>query len=460
MNAVDLIYTQKWDDVLADSSHVLFLEGPSQVSKTTLSSVKIVRECFDSPKGQTLFYLVGESTPTLYRNFVEPETGITNLFPFITDYIGGGSGRGGQRIEISVYYNGKKEVKKIFFIGYNNKSAAKKILGGKPYMIFADEFNKAHPQFIKEVMTRVQSVGTKLIATSNGDSPDLLMYDYLNACRPIDKYKNDVPDSTMLQLEDVPHKKGWTYYFFKLDDRPAVTKEWIANMYQMHPVGSFEYNSKVLGIRAATEGILYGHLMTSFHDVKMANINIGAIKEVICGVDVGSGGEDSTKKRAKSIFVLVGYSTRYQRCIVLDGYMSKKLQHMDTIDELNVFLDKWWQVFYHRLKAVYIDNAEPALIATGKLHIKHSIDVKGSIKKNILVSSKTRVTMKEQLLHGYRMLFADTSGAQMVKKYLAKVKGENGVTIDENEIWNDVNDALDYAQTPKYRELQKVRTIT
>ena len=379
MNATDLIYTNKWEDVLDDKSPVLFLEGPSQVSKTTLSSVKIIRECFDSPQGQTLFYLVGESTPTLYRNFVEPETGITNLFPFITRYIGGGSGKGGQRIEVDVYYNGKKEVKKIFFIGYSNKTSAAKVLGGKPYMIFADEFNKAHEQFIKEVMTRVQSVGTKLIATSNGDSPDLLMYDYLNACRPTDKYIDDVPDTTMEQLKDVKQKEGWTYYFFKLDDRPAVTKEWISNMYQMHPEGSFEYNSKVLGIRAATEGILYGHLLNKFHDVKMNNINIGAIKEVLCGVDVGSGGEDSSKKRAKSIFALVGYSTRYQRCIVLDGYMSKKLKHIDTVQELNEFLEKWWQVFYHRLKGVYIDNAEPALIATTKEHIKHGIDARGSI---------------------------------------------------------------------------------
>ena len=112
---------------------------------------------------------MGESTPTLYRNFVEPETGITNLFPYATEYIGGGSGRGGQRIEVTVYYGDVKEVKHIFFIGYSNKTSAKKILGGKPYLIFADEFNKAHDQFVKEVMTRIQAVGTKLIATSNGD---------------------------------------------------------------------------------------------------------------------------------------------------------------------------------------------------------------------------------------------------------------------------------------------------
>ena len=454
MNATSLTYTNKWEDILADDSDVLFLEGPSQVSKTTLSSVKIIKECFASPLGQTLFYLVGESTPTLYRNFVEPETGITSLFPYITDYVAGG-GKGGQRIDVQVYYDGKLEVKHIFFLGYSNKTAAKKVLGGKPYMIFADEFNKAHDQFVKEVITRITAVGTKLIATSNGDDPDLLMYQYLNACRPTNKYEIDVPMQTLEQMHGVNKKIGWTYYFFRLEDRPLATSEWIEKMYGMHPKGSFEYNSKVLGIRAVTDGILYGHLLNKYHDVSMKDINIGAIKDVLCGIDVGSGGENTNKKRAKTVFVLTGYSTRYQRAIVLDGYISKEIGHTETIQELNNFLQQWWLMFMGRMNGIYIDNAEPALISTTAKDIGYQIGVKGSVKLNKIVTSKSRVTVKEQMIHHNRLLFADTDGAQMIKRYLSKVKGINGVTIDENEIWNDINDALDYSMTPRYNKLQR-----
>jgi RNase adaptor protein for sRNA GlmZ degradation len=112
-------------------------------------------------------------------------------------------------------------------------------------------------------------------------------------------------------------------------------------------------------------------------------------------------------------------------------------------------------MFMGRMNGIYIDNAEPALISTTAKDIGYQIDVKGSVKLNKIVTSKSRVTVKEQMIHHNRLLFADTDGAQMIKRYLSKVKGINGVTIDENEIWNDINDALDYSMTPRYNKLQR-----
>ena len=451
MQGYNLTYTDKWKSVLRDRSKVLFLEGPSQTSKTTLSGVKLVYECMRSPKGQTYFMLSGESTNTLYRNFIEPDTGITNLFPN-TRYVGGGSS-GGQRIEVDVSYNGKVETKKVFFIGYKNTDSSSKVLGAKPYMIFADEFNIAHENFVKAVFTRVASVGTKLIATSNGDDPDKLFYAYLNQCRPNPDYAEDVPNSTLEQMEEATPHEGWTYYFFGLDDRPNVTAEWIKTMYGMHPEGSFEFNSKVLGIRAATEGILYGHLLTKVHDVPFEKLNIGAIKDVLVGIDVGGGAD--ADNRGKTVFTVTGYSTGYQRAIVLDGYVSKQIGHVETAKELNAFLDKWWKVFHHRMNGIYIDSAEPALIFAVDKHKKFPIEVRKSVKKTKLIDTKVRVTMKEQMIYHHRLLFVKENGAQLIKKYLGKVKGVNGVMMDEDELWNDVSDALDYSMTPRYQQLMK-----
>jgi len=451
MYAYDLEYTEKWQDVLADDSQVLFLEGPSQTSKTTLSGVKLVYECMKAPKGQTYFMLAGESTPTLYRNFVEPETGVTRLFPNVR-HVGGGS-EGGQRIEVDVSYEGVVETKKIFFVGYQNKNSAQKVLGSKPYMIFADEFNIAHENFVRAVFTRIASVGTKLIATSNGDDPDKLFYQYLNACRPLKKYELDVPTTTMQQMDEVPENAGWTYYFFGLDDRPLATSEWIERMMNMHPKGSFEFNSKVLGIRAATEGVLYADLLTKRHDIDFEKLNIGAIKEVIIGIDVGGGGEKGHEERGKTIFIVSGYSRKWQRMVVLDSKRSTQIGHRETTMEFQAFIDKWWKVFYHRIKGIYIDSAEPALIYAMEKHMKFPIDVRSSIKSNKIVDAHTRVTMKEQMLHHQRMLFTKSDGSQAVKQMLAKVKGVNGVMLDEDETWNDYSDALDYSMTPRYREL-------
>lgn len=466
MTVKDLVFTDKWNSVLADNSKVLFLEGPSQVSKTTLAGVKIVYECMKSPEGQTLFFLSGESTNTLYRNFIEPETGITKLFPFVAEYIGGGSS-GGQRIEVKVNYNGKIETKKIFFIGYSNKNSEQKVLGSKPYMIFADEINKAHDQFIKGVMTRITSVGTKLIATSNGDSPDKLFYEYLNACRPHPKYVSDVPPTTMEDMMNVEPKAEWTYYYFGLEDRPfkgdknmsaqAKLKQWMNNMLSMHPEGSFEYFSKVLGIRAATEGILYGHLLNKMHDVEFSNINLGAIREVLVGVDEGSGGEKTDKKRAKTVFWVTAYGKGYQRAIVLDSMESKEIGHVETTREFNEFIKRWYKIFNFKMKGVYVENASPQLIYTMRKEIAFPIDVIPCIKSNKVVSAKSRVSMKEQMIHNYRLLFTTEKGAQDAKKQLAKVKGLNGETIDEDALHNDYNDACDYSMTPRYPELLKYK---
>ena len=464
MIATDLTYTEKWRDVLKDDSQVIFLEGPSQTSKTTLSGVKLLKALLDSPEGQTIFYLCGESTPTLYRNFVEPETSITKLFPYVANYVGGQ--RGGERIEVVVPYDNRRETKKIFFIGFNNKSAGNKILGGKPYLIFIDEINKAHDQFLKETFTRIQAVGARLIATTNGDSPDKLCYEYLNACRPLEKYENDVPQSTMNELLDTPAKEGWTYYFFGLDDRPNATKKWIEGMYTMHPEGSFEYNSKVLGIRSVVDGILYGHILNKLNDVQFDKLNLLAIKTLTIGIDVGSGAEEKAgTKRAKSIVVLSGYSRLFQRMVVIDGYASHEIGHIEMTNELNQFLDEYIKVFAHKIKGVYIDNAEPALISTCKSNIKYGVRVQGSIKKTAIVNSKSRVTVKEQMIFKRRMLFVkghndrpkQQRGAQFIKQQLAKVKGLNGVTIDEEMLHNDVNDAVDYSMTPHYEKLQKYK---
>ncbi len=65
--------------------------------------------------------------------------------------------------------------------------------------------------------------------------------------------------------------------------------------------------------------------------------------------------------------------------------------------------------------------------------------------------------MKEQLIYKYRMLFTTEEGSQQAKKQLAKVKGLNGETIDENMVHNDYNDACDYSLTPRFPELMKAK---
>lgn len=456
----DLIFTEKWLDCLNDNSQVIFLEGPSQTSKTTLAGIKLVREAYLSPKGQTLFFLCGESSGTLYRNFVDKETSITKLFKGAVRHIGG-SQKGGERIEIDVAYGDFVETKNVYMVGYKTIASEDKILGGSPYLMLLDEANKAHPNFIKQAITRVGSVGMKLIATSNGDDPDLELYNYLNACRPHEKYKEDVPLTTVEQMNEVEPKKGWAYWFFGLEDRPGKTAEWIKRMHATHPKGSFYYNAFVLGIRGATDGVLYGHLMKKSHIVDEKRLNFSSIIELQCGVDVGSGGSKATQENAKTIFILTAFSKEYQRAVVLDAYESKEVSHAKTLDELYMFLRDWVMMFGHRFRSIWIDSAERALIETARGKespiSKLGVTVQSSIKNTKTVTAKSRVALKEQLIYNDRLLFTNRPGALEARRQLAKVKGRMGETIDENMLHNDYNDGLDYSLTPNMTRLLRRR---
>ncbi len=456
----DLTFTNKWIDALNDNSQVIFYEGPSQTSKTTLAGIKLVREAFKSPKGQTLFFLCGESSGTLYRNFIDKETSITKLFKGAVRHIGG-SQRGGERIEIDVPYGNEIETKNVYMVGYKTIASEDKILGGSPYLMLLDECNKAHDNFIKQAVTRVSSVGMKLIATSNGDDPDLTVYSYLNACRPDERYKDDVPISTMEQMLEVEPKDNWTYWFFGLEDRPDKTDAWIKRMYNTHPKGSFYYNAFVLGIRGATDGVLYGHLLKKSHVVEESRVNFSSIIELQCGVDVGSGGSNETKDNAKTIFIITAYSKEYQRAIVLDAFESKEVSHAKTLLELKAFCQEWVNVFGYKFRSIWIDSAERALIETARAIDSPlrtlGVTIQSSIKNSKTVTAKSRVSLKEQLIYNDRLLFNSREGALEVKRQLAKVKGHMGETIDDNMLHNDYNDALDYSLTPNMTRLLRRR---
>lgn len=463
----ELVLTDKWRDVLDDDSQVIFLEGPSQTSKTTLEAVKAIWDIFDkSEYGDTIIYLCGESTNTLYRNFVEKDTGITKMFPHMTRYVGD-TRRGGERIEITVPYDidGKRvyEVKKMYFVGYSTVASENKLLGNKPFMIICDEFNKAHESFVRQVFTRVASTGCKLLATSNGDVPEKLFYQYLNSCRPADKWAHDVPMSTINYMEEQKPKVGWVYYFFGLYDRPVAPEgltmnEWVAQMKASHPEGSFSYNAYVLGIRGHTEGALYGHLFRPEHNVDEDDINYHAVIELIIGTDMGSAAIDlATSKNAHTVVIPVAYSQGYQRAVVLDSLEAKEFEHIKVVREIEAMIQRLRYMYGYKLRTIFVDSAENVFIETFRKNKLIDISIEKSIKSTKEVTAKSRVSLKEQLIIKNRLLFLNNEGAQRVRENLARVKGKNGEVIDENMKHNDYNDALDYALTPRMHRLTSVK---
>ena len=456
-----LARTEKWDDILKDESQVIFLEGPSQTSKTTLVSSKAVWDIFKFSKyGETIIYLCGSDTNTIYRNFVEKDTSITNQFPFISKYVGDNQ-RGGERIEVIVPYeiDGRTvyEAKKIYFVGYSTINSENKLLGGKPFMIVADEINKAHSSFIKQIFTRVNATGCRLLATSNGDMPDNDCYNYLNSCRPTSKYRADVPESTMQYMDATMLKKGWTYYYVGLKDRPIAPDgitmdEWISNMMTSHPVGSFSYNAYVLGIRGFVEGAIYAKYMSadknliSWTDVYNNPQTQYPFIRYTIGIDVGF--TDFT------VVTLVGFTSRYKEAIVLD-YMEINHSGIDEIwNALDQFIKPYAQVIGHRIYGVFIDSAAQILKASlaPRLLNYYGLQIVDSYKYTI----KERVDWGIRFIHQGRLKFTDRARgiyASFSKALYSSNTKATDVREYSDHIDKDRIDATEYAITPFIREM-------
>lgn len=446
MKPNDIIVTQKMKDIFKSKKKVIHCEGVTGSSKSFILGVKFFFEVFKADANKKQFVIGASTTSIAERMFIDNPASFYNIFRPICNHKQ--QGVGGNRIVIDTP-TGEKIV---YLVGYDDVTRYKQILGLGIHGFLIEEIHTARDEFIREMFTRVARDDGLLFTSSNGGIPELMVYvDYLNKARPHPLYIKDVPDSTMGYLLESDADDDFEFWFFKFEDNPTLSKDQIARLYRTHPVGSFEYNSKILGIRGYTEGALFGYLIKPEHTVEEDKINYGAVIDVYVGMDVGSGVEG--EKQARTVAIPVALSRGYQRAVVLDGWLSNEAEHIKVIKELEPKLQDLMRRFSYKVRAIYIDSAERTLINTFRNNKTVPVSVESSIKFTKFINASSRVSMKEQLLLSDRLLFANNEGAQMVKEQLMRVKGKNGEVVDENMLHNDINDALDYGLTPKFHEI-------
>ena len=253
--------SEKAWDVINDDSLYISLEGVTGSLKSITADRKFHKEVYKSPKEQTQFAIIGSTTPVLERTIIDNPLSFYNKHKYVVKgnkryqvMFYKKQGQGGSRIE----WHTPKGIKRIYFAGFDDKSRYKTILGMTLYGIWADEIQTAHDGFIGELFTRLARDGGFLITTSNGGLPDQKIYtDYLNKGRPPKKYEIEIPEPTMKELLTKEHDKRFRFYWFGFHDNPMMTDEQIVHLNNTHPVGSFEHNSKILGIRGFVEGLIY-----------------------------------------------------------------------------------------------------------------------------------------------------------------------------------------------------------
>lgn len=240
--------SQKYLDFLEHDAPVEFLEGTTAAGKTTVGIVKFMLKVAESKK--KMHIIASKTTGVAEKNLIQKEYGICDVFGDLVKY----NGNGDKDNKIPhIRYQTPSGEKVIYVLGYDNKDKWKMALGSQFGCVLIDEINTADIEFVREISTR----NDYLMGTLNPDDPNLPIYDeFINCARPLEKYKNDVPDEIMEQLNS-EEKPNWTYWFFSFYDNASLSEEDIEKKKLSAPKGTKLYKNKILGLRGRATGLIF-----------------------------------------------------------------------------------------------------------------------------------------------------------------------------------------------------------
>lgn len=241
--------SQKYKDFLKCDAPVEFLEGTTAAGKTTVGIVKFMLKVAKSKK--KMHIIASKTTGVAEKNIIQKEYGLLDVFGDLVKY--NGNGDKDNKIPHIRYQTSQGE-KIIYILGYDNKDKWKMALGSQFGCVMIDEINTADIDFVREVCTRCDY----LMGTLNPDNPSLLIYDeFINCSRPLEKYKKDVPDSIMEDLERCEAKKDWVYWFFSFYDNASLSEADIEKKKLSAPKGTKLYKNKIQGLRGKATGLIF-----------------------------------------------------------------------------------------------------------------------------------------------------------------------------------------------------------
>lgn len=408
--------------------------------------LKFFFDVFDAPKEKKQFVIAASSVTVAEKMFIQTDSSFFNIFNIVCEHYS--QGVGGNRIMI-LTPTGEKIV---YLVGYDDKSRFKQILGLGIHGFLVEEIHTASDEFIREMFTRVYRDNGFLYTSSNGGLPDLIVYkDYLNKARPNEKYEHEVPASTMGQLLQKDHDLDFEFWFYKFEDNPKLKDEQIIKMYQSHPVGSFEYNSKILGIRGYVEGMIYakyidGKNLLKFNDVYRNPNSEYQFTKYTIGIDVGS--TDFT------VFTLVGFTRFHKEAVLLDKVEINKVGVQEIWDTFTKWYDKYYNEIGHKVHGAFIDNAAQIVKSSlaPLMMSRYGMQIADSYKYTI----KERVDWGIRFIHQGRLLFTeytkdtyDAFNNTLYKKNLH----DTDIRDFPKHIYKDRIDSAEYGITPFIKEM-------
>ena len=267
------------------------LEGQTSVGKTTIGvGLKFILLCALSPK--KIHLLCGYTLGKLETTIIMKDNGILDIarqLGYRVEY----RANGGSQIRLAhliIYGKTREEDRIVLCAGYSDSTKWKDILGNQYGIVAVDEANIADIDFLRELSMRRDY----WMMTLNPDDPNMPIYkEFINHCRPLEKYVKDYPQELYNQILSQPEKKGWLHWYFTMDDNVALSEEKKQQIINSVPVGSKQYKNKILGLRGRAEGLV----LTEFDETKIipqSKFEDGSmwlpnerIYRVVCGLDSG-----------------------------------------------------------------------------------------------------------------------------------------------------------------------------
>lgn len=240
----------KYLEFLKHNAPVEALEGTTAAGKTTVGITKFMLKVAKSKK--KMHVIAAKTTGVAEKNIIQKEYGIMDVFGDLVRY----NGNGDKDNKIPhIRYNTSNGEKIIYILGYDNVDKWKMALGSQFGCVLIDEVNTANVEFVREISTR----NDYMMMTLNPDDPNLPIYsEFINCCRPLERYKKDVPNEILEQLNS-EEKKNWTYWFFSFYDNASLSEADIEKKKLSAPKGTKLYKNKILGLRGRATGLIFSN---------------------------------------------------------------------------------------------------------------------------------------------------------------------------------------------------------
>lgn len=380
------------------TARINILEGSVRSGKTFISLIAWLIMVAEYPPEST-FLMVGKTITSLKRNC------LVLLQSFAPDFS---------------FSLSKKEAnlygRKIYLEGVNDSRAENKIRGMTLTAAYCDELTLFTEDFFSMLLSRLSMPGSKLLSTTNPDSPN----HWLN--------KKYLSRSSELNL------KTWK---FLLEDNQAIEMEVMKDIKKEY-TGVF-YERFILGKWVTAEGLIY----RIFVDNK-TNYLINKCDETFSFISIGI---DYGASKSKTVFIATGMTTGFKNVIVLKEKCLKGVHDPEEIyDQFEIFYSEVLNE-YGRPNFVFADYGALGEVITKGLKIR-------CIKKGIAVKVENcfkstindRIQLTCQLFSQGRLKIIDTCNG-LINAFENSIwdSKKTDVRLDDGTVEIDYLDSFEYS---------------